>query len=100
MIRHRLIASAPSYDPQLGAHIIPWASKVHAWVGFAYLFEDKRRSRLVYFVHDIEGKTAYYVHVTDIEAECDENGNYYLILNSPPDPAEDERVGSLEVVLD
>ena len=102
MPRNRMLLSTIAYDTVLKAKVIPWADRLHTWVGFAYIFDDPDIiDRLVYIVPEESGGARFRIHVCPITPEVwNEEGDIKLTFETPPDPETDHHIDTFEVSLD
>lgn len=98
MIPKRVIMTVMDYDPELKAKVVPWAHRLHAWVGLVYLFDDPEvQDLLVYMTSNWNGDHEVHIMVTKASAFINEDGSINVTLGTEPDPDRDRKIRSFRL---
>lgn len=90
MIPKRVIMTVMDYDPDLRARVIPWAHRLHAWVGLVYVFDDPDvQDILVYMTSNWNGDNEVHIMLTQATAYMNDDGSINVTLGTEPDPDRD-----------
>lgn len=95
----RVIVSIADYDPELKAHVIPWAHRLHAWAGLVFVFDDESKlDMLVYLAANTDGKRQIHVLTCRAHVAVNDYGEFIVNLDTSPDPATDRVIHKLDVI--
>lgn len=98
MIPQRILPTVIEFNETAHARIIPWAHRLYAWVGLAYLYEDGREDLLIYMTPTDDGNNVVRVHKTKMEvSETSRLGVTTLTLDTDPNPESDPLLQEFEL---
>lgn len=100
MIPKRVLLTIMDYDPELKAKVVPWAHRLHAWVGLVYVFDDPEvQDILLYMTSNWNGDHEVHIMQCHANVHVNDDGTMNVSLDTNPDPDTDKCIRQFKLKL-